>query len=249
MPGRPKKTVQQLALEKLVASLGDPTGKRVLEMGAGTGELSQQLAGAGAHVTILDLIEPEGLGDKNITFVQHDLSDGSLPFDQGTFDALVATEVIEHMKAPFLVLSSAVRVLRPGGILLLTMPNYWNLKYRFRYLLTGNVMMPANDAWKESYLSGYAPHINVLTYPTLRTVLRWEGCDSFEVDTPRRFNWRRRVGYSPLFLLVWLRRLFSGRAQSDAMALEETDSSRVLFGSRHVLLLCRRSESDARTTA
>lgn len=153
---------------------------------------------------------------------------------------MVSTEVIEHLKAPFLVLASMVRVLRPGGTLLLTMPNYWNLRYRLRYLLTGNVMMPASEAWKESYLAGYAPHINVLTYPTLHTVLRWEGCEDFEVDTPRRFNWRRKLGYSPLFLLVWLRRLFTSKAHASAMHLDETGSAKVLFGSRHVLLRCRR---------
>ncbi len=247
MTGRRKKTVQQLAFEKLERSLGDLAGKHILETGTGTGELALQLAAAGALVTALDLVQPEGPRHRNIRFVRHDLSDGSLPFGDAEFDAVVSTEVIEHMKAPFLVLASSVRVLRPGGTLLLTMPNYWNLKYRLRYLLTGNVMMPNDDGCRDSYLAGYAPHINVLTYPTLHTVLRWEGCDSFEVDTPRLFNWRRMIGYFPLFVLVWLRRLLTGRRQASAMLLDHTASGRVLLGSRHVLLLCRRSGTPTRS--
>jgi len=246
--GRPKQTVQQLAFEKLASSLGDLGGKRILEIGTGTGELAEKLAAGGALVKALDLVKPDGLTHPNTTFVRHDLSDGSLPFDAGEFDCVVSTEVIEHMKAPFLLIRSAVQVLRPGGTLLLAMPNYWNLKYRLRYLLTGNVMLPVEDSAQESYLAGYAPHINVLTYPTLRTVLRWEGCEDIEVATPRRFSWRRRLAYFPLFAAIRLCCLFTGERQASALLLHETSSAKVLFGSRHVLLQCRRTATPVQTS-
>ncbi len=244
MPKRPKQTIQQFAYEKLREFLGDARGQRVLEVGAGTGELSQKLAMDGAVLTALDLTKPERLTHPNASFVRHDLTEGKLPFETGHFDCVVSTEVIEHMKAPFLLLHSMVRVLRPGGTLLLTMPNYWNLKYRLRYLLTGNIPMPllSDPALKEQYLAGYAPHITVLTYPTLHSVLTWEGCSDFQVETPRRFNWRRAIGYLPVFLLVWMNRLTTRRRRAEEMLLHETGSIKVLFGSRHVLLRCRRSD-------
>ncbi len=242
--GKPAKlTIQQFAYETLRECLGNARGQRVLEVGAGTGELSQKLAIDGALPMALDLTEPEALTHPAASFVRHDLTGGKLPFGTGHFDCVVSTEVIEHMKAPFVLLHSMVRVLRPGGTLLLTMPNYWNLKYRLRYLLTGNVAMPllSDLSLKDQYLAGYAPHINVLTYPTLRSVLTWEGCGDFQVETPRYFNWRRVIGYLPLFLLVWLNRLVTGRQRAEEMLLRETASIRILFGSRHVLLRCQRS--------
>ncbi|MHC4512087.1 MAG: class I SAM-dependent methyltransferase [Planctomycetota bacterium] len=238
-----KKTIHQLAYETLRRSLGDMAGQRILEVGAGSGDLSQKLAEDGAVPTALDLIEPANLTHPSASFVRHDLTEGKLPFEAAHFDCVVSTEVIEHMKAPFVLLHSMVHVLRPGGMLLLTMPNYWNLKYRLRYLLTGNIPMPtlSDPAWQDRYLAGYAPHINVLTYPTLRSVLTWEGCSDFQVETPRRFNWRRVIGYLPLFLLVSMNRWITKRRLAEEMLLAETGSASVLYGSRHLMLQCRRS--------
>lgn len=46
--------------------------------------------------------------------------DASLPADDGTFDAVVSTQVLEHVTDPQLYLSECFRVLRPGGRLLLS---------------------------------------------------------------------------------------------------------------------------------
>ena len=57
----PKLTIQQFAYETLRECLGNARGQRVLEVGAGTGELSQKLAIDGALPMALDLTEPEAL--------------------------------------------------------------------------------------------------------------------------------------------------------------------------------------------
>ncbi len=243
MSRRNKKTIQQLAYETVTEAIEDPAGKHILEVGAGTGELSQRLAEEGALVTALDLKKPELLTNESATFSRHDLTDGSLPFEDQSFDCVVSTELIEHMRAPFLLLTSMVRVMAPGGVLVLTMPNYWNLKYRLRYLFTGNMPMPVlgQPGSKKRYQAGYAPHINVLTYSTLRSILTWEGCDHFQVRTARLFSWRRRVGYMPVFLLVKLCSVLAGRRNRERLFLAQTGSASVLFGRRHVLLSCRRN--------
>lgn len=46
--------------------------------------------------------------------------DGSVPVDDGSFDAVLSTQVLEHVADPALYLSEAFRVLRPGGRLMLS---------------------------------------------------------------------------------------------------------------------------------
>jgi SAM-dependent methyltransferase len=50
-----------------------------------------------------------------------------LPFGDGVFDSVVCTQVLEHVTAPAHVLGEIARVLRPGGVLLLTAPMLWAL--------------------------------------------------------------------------------------------------------------------------
>src|SRR5439155_807663 len=54
----------------------------------------------------------------------------SLPFRDESFDAVVATEVLEHLDEPGRMLSEARRVLRPGGQFFMTTPNAQALPYR-----------------------------------------------------------------------------------------------------------------------
>src|SRR5205085_7090165 len=48
------------------------------------------------------------------------LEDGTIPLPSDTFDAVISTQVLEHVTEPALYLSEAHRVLRPGGRMLLS---------------------------------------------------------------------------------------------------------------------------------
>lgn len=54
--------------------------------------------------------------------------DGStMPFENDSFNCVIATEVLEHCPLPEVVLMEVYRVLKPGGVLFLTVPFLWNL--------------------------------------------------------------------------------------------------------------------------
>jgi SAM-dependent methyltransferase len=51
----------------------------------------------------------------------------SLPFADGSFDHVLSTQVLEHVDDPQRTLMECARVLRPGGTLILSAPQYWEL--------------------------------------------------------------------------------------------------------------------------
>ena len=99
-------------------------GKRVLDAGCGTGWFSQQAFIRGANVISLDI--GKHLLHQVKKKCSTDLVVGDiclLPFDNQSFDYVISTEVIEHTPYPMRALGEMYRVLREGGVLILTVPN------------------------------------------------------------------------------------------------------------------------------
>jgi len=55
--------------------------------------------------------------------VIHDLNKGKLPFKNKKFDYVVASNILEHLFYPDKILKEMRRVLKPGGIAIITLPN------------------------------------------------------------------------------------------------------------------------------
>ena len=51
----------------------------------------------------------------------------TMPFDDNSFDTLMATEVLEHCPSPHLIINEMKRVLKPGGLIFFTVPFLWYL--------------------------------------------------------------------------------------------------------------------------
>jgi SAM-dependent methyltransferase len=51
----------------------------------------------------------------------------ALPFGEGEFDTVLCTQVVEHVRDPKAVIAQCARVLRPGGVLIMSAPQYWEV--------------------------------------------------------------------------------------------------------------------------
>jgi SAM-dependent methyltransferase len=109
---------------------GAQPGEHWLDAGCGTGTLARQLARQGCRVTAVDgsarMLEvaerAAGGSHAGLTFLR--VTDVvSLPFAAGLFDGVVCSSVLEYVESPLRVLCELARVLRPGGRLLVSLPN------------------------------------------------------------------------------------------------------------------------------
>ncbi|GBD99329.1 putative S-adenosylmethionine-dependent methyltransferase/MSMEI_2290 [bacterium BMS3Abin07] len=92
-----------------------------LEVGCGTGNVSSFLAKAGYVVTGCELYEEAiKIAWQGFKIMKGDAN--SLPFENQSFDIVGLFDVIEHLDDPVIALKEALRVLKPGGIVSVTVP-------------------------------------------------------------------------------------------------------------------------------
>jgi dolichol-phosphate mannosyltransferase len=132
----------------------------VLDIGCGSSRIVQSLS----HVvgTDLDIGKLRWLRGPGRHLVRADLN--RMPFGDGAFDAVIASEVIEHVPREEMRMEQLVRVIRPGGLLILGTPDYGKRLWRTLEWIYGRV-----------FPGGYAKeHINRYTYEELRRILEGE---------------------------------------------------------------------------
>jgi ubiquinone/menaquinone biosynthesis C-methylase UbiE len=113
-----------------------PPPARFLDFGCGTGHAAKAFADRGysAHgcdISSAMLAEGKRLFEGTIEFSPLSVGWTHLPYPDRLFDAALASSVLEYVDDPDFVLRELARVLRPGGILLVTVPN---LRHPTRWL-------------------------------------------------------------------------------------------------------------------
>jgi len=96
----------------------------VLEVGAGTGEVSRALKDAGHQVIATD-ISPNMVAQIQKKGIEAQVCDSEkLPFLDSSFDTVISSEHLYYLDHPEIFITEAKRVLRPGGRLLISSANH-----------------------------------------------------------------------------------------------------------------------------
>ena len=108
-------------------------GRRVLDLGCRSGALTRHFV-EGNEVVGLDvdrvaLAKAEALGIETVVANVEE----PLPLPDESFDAVVAGELLEHLRFPDALVAEARRVLRSGGVLVGSVPNAFRLQSRLRF--------------------------------------------------------------------------------------------------------------------
>jgi SAM-dependent methyltransferase len=165
---------QERRLRMILSAAGGHMAGRVLENGCGVGMYLEHLT---PHVgSIIGLeFDPERAQQAYNRSPSVVIAAGEeLPFQQLSFDAILSHEVLEHVRDDRRSVEEMVRVLKPGGIILLFIPNrgypfethgfYWRGRYHF-----GNI--PLINYLPSRWRNHLAPHVRAYSTNALTQLL------------------------------------------------------------------------------
>ena len=144
--------------------------------------------------------------NNEIKIKKTDLNSGQLPYADAEFDFVTCSEVIEHLENYRALVREAHRVLKPGGLLVLTTPYVLNAYSRLRYVASGfaNLFGPLPVGNDKLYSTG--GHISPIPYFYLAHALLDAGFErpSLDIDKVQKTSVLCLLLLAPLIVPGWI---------------------------------------------
>jgi SAM-dependent methyltransferase len=146
---------------------------------------------------------------KAIEVARCNLEQPRFPWPDASMDVVVCNQVLEHLKNIFAVMDEIARVLKPGGILVASVPNLGSLHSRIMLLL----------GLQPSMIRVFGPHVRSFTHGEFKLFLT--AGDAFEIVESIG------VGFYPLPATAvgnWLGRLWPSASHTPVVVLRRTNA-------------------------
>ncbi len=212
----------------------------ILDCPAGEGALAQRLLSEGFDVRCCDLYS-ELFRLDGVEIKRGDLS-GILPYPAQAFDYITSLDGLEHIDSPPQAFREYKRLLRPGGHLIISVPNIMNIEERIKWLLFGYTshFKPLSEQSKAKIhydcagMDEIAVHANPIAYNELRYYLEKNGFTIQGVyrDRKKANQWL----YWPIVALIRvLAKLTPAKRRADRWT-DELSSDPVLLGGNTIII-------------
>ncbi len=136
----------------------------ILDIGCGNGYFLDRLKESG-FMNLYGVDLANFLANKSHKHRVVDINVEKLPFENKSFDVIIATQVLEHLENYFLILQETERVLKKGGYFIFAIPNQFNIFAKIKFLFSGNVtrwnlknnhlLFLTKDVFRKTYLNNF----------------------------------------------------------------------------------------------
>lgn len=186
---------------------------KILDFGCGSGFGAGELQHQGFNVFGVDVSEEAIEFGRSRAIQNLSVSKGdNLNFAEGSFDMVMALDVIEHVKDDEHAIKEIERVLKPGAVAIITVPAYqwmWgvqdNISHHFRRYTAGSLAKVLNKNFDLKILR--KTYFNTFLFPPIavvRILSKWFNLKERESDFDINSKWLNK----PFFFIFDLERKF-----------------------------------------
>jgi 2-polyprenyl-3-methyl-5-hydroxy-6-metoxy-1,4-benzoquinol methylase len=235
----PRPITRQSSHDKVVQIIKGFAPGDILDAQCGQGALAERLREEGFNVRCcdidLDLMKAQGFENK-----QADLNTERIDYPDASFDYVTSTNGLHRLYNIDNAIGEFARVLRHGGRLVISIPNYASIVRRMRFLLTGTI---AKNITQQTYLqvtnAATAHFRDVLTPVRVVNALRSHGFLIENIDKTR--TQKRGLWLMPIAIIAKIIGGLLYHKERDRYGLAVANSLSILLGGHHVVFVAKKN--------
>lgn len=251
-----KKLIVDYVHDAVIPLLDDDKQIRHLDVSAGWGDLIKKLSATFPNIQSEACDYPIAPELDGIPTKEANLHHGKLPFDDKTFDLITCTEAFEHIENHHPILREILRILKPGGMVAISVPNIRNFRSRLKFLARGTYeyfdpLSTVRDLGPHAWMR----HINPFTYYHLALAMLDSGFESPQHHSGKVqklsacFYWITPILRMNVRSARRMRKRKGINVTPESEDLAEEYNSRNIFTSRTLIVTARKPETPSKVSA